>query len=133
MASTTLVFDLWKRVLHPELTDRQTVLGLRAVVFAVCGIGLAIAWGDNESIYLLVLFAWAGIASAFCPTLIMTLFWKGTNRHGVLAGALAGFGTALLWNLLDVGYVYEMVPAFIAAFVATWLVSILTGRAQVEG
>ena len=93
-------------------------------------LGLLFAAMKLRLVFWFVLFAWAGIASAFCPPLIMALFWKKTTKEGVLAGALAGFLTAVVWKLTLANYLYEMVPGFLASFIAIYTVSRLTERKE---
>jgi len=128
------------KLLKNEKSWRRARVG--AVIFAVVwllisytSIKSAPAPGvDREMMYYaigwllfwVVLFAWAGIASAFCPSLIMTLFWKGTNRYGVAIGALGGFMTAVIWGIFFRDIIYEMVPGFVAGFVLTYLGSLVT-------
>jgi len=46
----------------------------------------------------------------------------------VLAGALTGFLTAVIWKLTLSQYLYEMVPGFVASFLAVYTVSKLRGK-----
>jgi len=80
-------------------------------------------------IFWFVLFAWSGLASAFTPVVLCSLFWKRTTFAGALAGMLAGFLTAILWVLfLKERFfdLYEMIPGFLVGFLVTIGVSLLT-------
>ena len=80
-------------------------------------------------IFWFVLFAWSGLASAFTPVVLCSLFWRRTTRAGAIAGMVAGFVSAIAWALvfkerfLDL---YEMIPGFAAGFAVTIAVSLLT-------
>jgi len=80
-------------------------------------------------IFWFVLFACSGLACAFTPVVLRSLFWKRTTRAGAIAGMITGFLTASLWVIafksraLDL---YEMIPGFPAAFLVTIAVSLVT-------
>jgi sodium/proline symporter len=87
------------------------------------------ALGQVRVIFWFVLFAWSGLASAFAPVVLCSLFWKRTTRAGAIAGMIAGFAAAILWVvLLKARFfeLYEMIPGFIAGFAVTIGVSLFT-------
>jgi sodium/proline symporter len=80
-------------------------------------------------IFWFVLFAWSGLASAFTPVVLCSLFWKRTTRAGAILGMIAGFAVAVLWVIAfkDRFYgLYEMIPGFAAGFAVTIGVSLFT-------
>ena len=102
-------------------------------------VALAAIWiaSDPESEVLgLVSNAWAGFGAAFGPLIILSLVWKRMTGAGAVAGLVVGAGVvaawiALGWNSELPGFdggLYEIVPGFIAAWLATWAVSKLTYR-----
>ena len=60
--------------------------------------------------------------------MILALLWKKTTKEGAIAGMLTGSIVTVVWKnitfLKDI--VYELVPAFILAFIAVLIVSLLT-------
>ena len=54
------------------------------------------------------------------------------NRHWALAGMLVGGITSIVWNKLSGGMfeIYELLPGFVFATIAIFVVSKLTGGAQ---
>jgi sodium/proline symporter len=129
LASSAVVRDVVQKVYNPALTERNlTVLG--RLTTAVIGIGaLALALPEVRVVFWFVLFAWSGIASAFAPVVLCSLFWKGTTRAGAIAGMIGGFVTTVLWVLLfkESFYdLYEMIPGFAAGFAVTIGVSLIT-------
>ncbi len=128
LASTTLVKDVYRKIINPKVSEKQAIFYLRLTTIIMSLAALFFASLEIRLIFWFALFGWAGIACAFCPPLILTLFWKRTNKYGVVAGAAGGFATAILWKVYSGGLLYEMVPGFIVSFVLTWGVSLTTGK-----
>jgi SSS family solute:Na+ symporter/sodium/proline symporter len=64
--------------------------------------------------------------------LILSLFWKGTTRQGILAGMITGTLTTIAWWLWlkQPTGIYELIPAFALALLVTVVVSMVTFRTQ---
>jgi len=129
LASSAVVRDVVQKVFNPNLTERQ-LSSLGRVTTAAIGIGaLALALPEVRVVFWFVLFAWSGIASAFAPVVLCSLFWSRTTKAGVIAGMVAGFVTTVLWVLFFKALVYglyEMIPGFLAGFAVTIGVSLFT-------
>jgi sodium/proline symporter len=129
LASSAIVRDVVQKIFHPNLSDRRLSFygKLATVVIGVAGVFFAI--GGSRMIFWFVLFAWSGLASAFTPVILCSLFWKGTTRVGAFAGMLAGFVTAVLWVVSFKQYIYdlyEMIPGFAVGMLVTVVVSLFT-------
>ena len=76
-------------------------------------------------------FAWAGFGATFGPAGLCALFWKRSNRQGILAGLVVGGTMVFVWKFLvrplggALG-IYELLPAFLSALAAIVVVSLLT-------
>ncbi|MGB3564112.1 MAG: hypothetical protein WBC09_13775, partial [Thermoanaerobaculia bacterium] len=59
---------------------------------------------------------------------ILALYWRRTTRAGVLAGLLAATAVTFIWRADDSlnDSLYVLIPGFLAAFVATVVVSLVT-------
>jgi sodium/proline symporter len=90
---------------------------LTIVVIAV----VAVFWAWNEdSVFTIVSFAWAGFGAAFGPVVLFSLFWKRTTKWGALAGMITGGAMVFIWKyfiskLGGVFKIYELLPAFVHA------------------
>lgn len=123
-----------RRHLKPATVERTLVWITRATVLGIGVLALALALAEVRAVFWFVLFAWSGMGAAFGPPILLALFWKRVNRWGALAGLLSGFLMTIWWKLsLKASFaaatgldLYELVPAFILAFVLTWLVSLIT-------
>jgi SSS family solute:Na+ symporter len=130
VAASAVVRDVYEKVVHRNtvIPQARLVLLSRATVVALVLLALVFGLLADQLVFWLVLFAWAGLGAALGPTSILALFWKRTTRAGVLAGIVAGTATTVVWYFVPAlkARMYELVPAFFAAGLATVLVSLAT-------
>jgi SSS family solute:Na+ symporter/cation/acetate symporter len=96
-ASGAVAHDLYTNVLKRGEVDerRQLVVGrLAVVVVAAIAILLALAAKDLNIAFLSNI-AFAIAASTTMPTLLMTIYWRGFNRTGAIAGMVGGLIVSL--------------------------------------
>ncbi len=89
--STSISHDLMKKILKPDLSDREEVNYARAASFVA--LGVAAYFGINPPsafIAKTVAFAFGLAASSFFPTLLIGIFSKKMNKYGAISGMLAG-------------------------------------------
>ena len=110
------------------MPQKKLVLYSRIVVFSLVVVALLFGFIAEELVFWLVLFAWAGLGASIGPTSILALYWGGTTRAGVFAGLITGTLVTIGWYYTEglSEIMYELIPGFIAAFIATWLVSLFT-------
>ncbi|MBO4356804.1 MAG: sodium/proline symporter PutP [Candidatus Methanomethylophilaceae archaeon] len=105
----------------------------RFIVILVAVFAIILALYGGSSIMGLVSYAWAGFGAAFGPLMILSLYWKRMNFHGAIAAMLTGFLTVILWNtFLGSTGIYELLPGFIFAFIAGFVVSLVTKAPEQE-
>jgi SSS family solute:Na+ symporter len=130
VAASSVVRDLYEKILHrgEEISQKRLVRQSRVVVVALVGAALVVGLLAQELVFWLVLFAWAGLGASFGPTSILALYWRRTTRAGVIAGLLTGTAVTFIWKLTPAlsAHLYELIPAFAAALLATVIVSRLT-------
>lgn len=129
LASSAVVRDVVQKVLRPGWSEwRLSWLGrLLTVILGLAALGLAL--GEVRAIFWFVLFAWSGIACAFTPVVLCSLFWERTTRAGAIAGMVGGFLVTVGWVVFfKTGFydLYEMIPGFLAGLVLTVGVSLAT-------
>jgi Na+/proline symporter len=129
LASSVVVRDLVQNVFEPGADQRRLSLLGKAVTVVIGLVAIALALSETRMIFWFVLFAWSGIAAAFTPVVLCSLFWKRTTRAGAVAGMVGGFVTTIVWvvwfkeRFWDL---YEMIPGFAAAFLCMAVVSLAT-------
>ena len=124
--SSTITEDLYKRIFHKNASSKELLIIARVGVIIVSVVAFIIAFGKFSSIYSLVLYAWSGLGSSFGPLLLLSLYWKGTNKYGAWAGILSGGIIAGIWpyfNHLFSIDVPSMLPGFISSFILILVVS----------
>lgn len=129
LVSSAVVRDVVQKTFWPDLPERRLSLYGKLVTVVIGAGALVLALGEVRVIFWFVLFAWSGLASAFTPVILCSLFWKRTTREGAIVGMLAGFLTTVIWVLVFKAQfydLYEMLPGFAAGFLATIGVSLFT-------
>ncbi|WP_026068291.1 sodium/proline symporter PutP [Halomonas smyrnensis] len=136
VASSSLTEDFYRLFLRKQATERETVTVGRVCVALVGLVAAVIASDPDSQVLGLVSNAWAGFGAAFGPLIILSLMWSRTNGAGAIAGMIAGAVTVMLWislgwngSFLGGPGVYEIIPGFIAAFIAILVVSSVTADA----
>ena len=118
--------DIYRRLINPDATQAKLVAIGRWATLGVGAVGFILAWQADKFVYDMVLYAWAGLGSAFGPPLLLALHWRGTSRAGVLAGFITGTVTVVAWYNIDFlnGLLYEMIPGFLVSLATTVLFSL---------
>jgi sodium/proline symporter len=129
LASSAVVRDVVQKIFDPDLSEARLSLYGKLTTVVIGAGALVFALRQPRMIFWFILFAWSGLASAFTPVVLCSLFWKRTTRVGAIAGMLAGFLTAMIWAIALKQHfydLYEMIPGFAAGFLVTIVVSLLT-------
>ncbi|EAQ27613.1 proline/sodium symporter [Erythrobacter sp. NAP1] len=133
VSSSSLTEDFYRLFLRKNATEREAVNVGRICVALVAVAAIVMASDPDSQVLGLVANAWAGFGAAFGPLIILALTWRGMTGAGAVAGLVTGAGVvmawiALGWNASFMGGegLYEIVPGFVAAWVAIVAVSKVT-------
>ena len=129
LASSAVVRDTMQKILGSKKSDQQLASYGKIVTLIIGVIAIAFAIPEAQFIFYFVLFAWAGLGSAFGPVVLCLLYYEKTTRAGVVAGMLGGFLTSVGWVLFfkEQTYdLYEAVPGFFVGICFTLIVSKMT-------
>ncbi|MCA9309776.1 MAG: sodium/proline symporter [Phycisphaerales bacterium] len=96
VAGSAAVRDYYQKTIRPDLPDESLVRASRMATFIIACLGLLLALivamvAKDRSIFWFVIFGWSGIAATFCPTIILSLFWKGMTSRGAKFAMVTGF------------------------------------------
>ena len=120
-----------------KLNETSQMIVARVTLIAISVIGVIIAWDSNSSVFGIVSFAWAGFGAVFGPVMLLSLFWKRSNRYGALAGMVVGGIMVFVWKyaiakLGGIFDIYELLPAFICGLLVNVVVSLVTPKPDDE-
>ncbi|NCA65491.1 sodium/proline symporter PutP [Bacillus cereus] len=126
--SSAVTEDFYKTFFRRNASDKELVFIGRLSVLVVAMIAVVLAYHPSDTILTLVGYAWAGFGSAFGPAILLSLYWKRTNKWGVLAGMIVGALVVITWvQILSLkATMYEMVPGFFCSLLTVIIVSLLT-------
>jgi len=130
VAASSVVKDLYESLFGGNPGERKLVLMSRITVLVLGALSILFALMKVRVIFWFVLFAWSGMGAAFGPLMLLSVSKFKVNFQGALASMLTGFGVTLVWKLtgLSDSVIYELVPAFILAFIAAWGVTVVTRK-----
>jgi sodium/proline symporter len=133
VTASSLAEDIWRGVIRRDASEKAVVFVGRLSVLAVAALSAWLALNPESTILGLVANAWAGFGAAFGPVIIGALWWRGMTRAGALAGMLTGAAVVIGW--IAAGWseaLYEIIPGFIAASAAIWLVSLISAKVPAD-
>ena len=132
VSSSAFTGDIYRVLFRRQATQGELVVVGRVTVLAIAVAAFLLALDPQNQVLDLVAYAWAGFGAAFGPAVLLSLYWRGMNRWGALAGILAGGLTVVIWKPLTGGLfdLYEIVPGFLVSTLAILAVSALTGGGQ---
>lgn len=148
VGASAFVRDIYQKILgkDKEIPQKKLVFLSRITTVVFMGLALILAFTAQEFVFWMVLFAFGGLGACFGPALLLSFYWKGVSKQGVLWGMITGLMTVILvkqqpqWTyvfLPDVkellntyffGITYEAVPGFIVASVVTVIISLATKK-----
>ena len=137
-ASSSVSEDILKNTFKLKIPDTAGIILARTTLLVIGVIGVIVAWDPNGSVFKIVSFAWAGFGAAFAPAMIFGMFWRRTNKWGVLAGMISGGAMVFIWEYLigplspSLAKIYELAPAFVVACIFIVIVSLITGEPSSE-
>lgn len=136
-ASSSMSENILKGVFNVKMSDKISMLVARIVLLVIAACGIVLAWDQDSSVFRVVSFAWAGFGATFGPVMLTALFWKRSNKWGAMAGLIVGAVMVFVWKFViapmgGVLAIYELLPAFLCAFAAIILVSLVTGSPDNE-
>ena len=127
VASSSLTEDIYRTVFKRGATERELVNVGRLAVLAVGAVAVLIASNPDSEVLGLVANAWAGFGAAFGPLIVLSLTWKRMTGAGAVAGLIVGAVVVIGWIAAGLSStLYEIVPGFIASWIAIVLVSLNT-------
>lgn len=128
IVTSSIVEDVYVKLLRIKSSPRRLVLLSRLATILVAAVALVLAFRNEDLIFDLVSYAWAGLGASFGPPLLLSLRWKKTTAAGAVAGMLAGTISNIIWkNTPALNEALDLkLASFVISLVFTVLVSYLT-------
>jgi cation/acetate symporter len=142
--TTSLSHDVYAGVLRPNSSDRERLVFAKigAVVLTVVA-SLASVWLKDQNVAILVAMCFGIAASTFAPVLILSVWWKGLTKEGVIAGLVVGLVVSLVFTFARFAAVPDImgirvlgnpalygVPAALLSIIVASLLTKNTGNAR---
>ena len=133
IAASAVVRDIYQKIVkrnQDEIEETQLALLSRFVVILFVVLSVLLGIWLQDLVFWIILFAWAGFGASIGTTLLLAIFWKPTNKSGVIAGLFSGTITVVFWKLTPAlsAIIYELIPAFFVSLTFTIIVSLLTNK-----
>ncbi len=137
IAASAFAKNIYQGIFKKGATDKQVMRMSRITLLVIAIVAAIIALDEDSVIFGIVSFAWAGFGATFGPLMILSLFWKRTNRAGAIAGMVGGAAMVFIWKLgiskLGGAFaIYELLPAFIFSAICIVVVSLITAPPSQE-
>ena len=134
VSSSSLTEDFYRLFLRKQASEREAVNVGRICVALVALAAAVIARDADSQVLGLVAHAWAGFGAAFGPMILLALTWDRMTGAGAVAGLVTGAAVVAAWIALGWDQalpgmsegLYEIVPGFLAAWLAIVVVSRFT-------
>jgi len=140
VASSAISRDFYQQIFKPDKSEKELAriskwITLFLAIFALIVAMIVAISSPERTIFWFVIFGWSGLAATFCPTIILSLFWKKFNEKGAIASMITGFLSIPIFkfgmtSLDNVGIYFdkmgELGPSFLLAIIMGIAVSLFT-------
>jgi len=144
VASSAISRDFYQQIYKPNKTEKQMAMISRVITLTLALLALAVALiiavsSPDRTIFWFAIFGWSGIAATFCPTIILSVFWKRFSEKGAIASMVTGFVCVPLFKFsftaIDgIGIYFEKIgelgPAFILAISVGIVITLFTKKEE---
>ena len=134
-SASSFASDIYKPIFrHDRASNKEMLWAGRLVVLGIAVAAFFMASSPNAgSIMDLVSNAWGVFGAAFGPAIMLSLYWRRFNFQGAVAAIVVGAVVDILWLLcLSSTGIYEILPGFIASFIAGVTVALATPEPRAE-
>lgn len=130
VVASTFVRDIYEKIIKKGsvIEESRKMKLSRSLVILSGVLALILAYAAKDLIFWLVLFAWGGLGASFGTAVIFSLYWKRTNKYGIVSGMMMGTLVTIVWKrfLSEPTGIYELIPAFLCSVLAIVVTSWIT-------
>ena len=121
VTTTALTEDITRKYFKKNATGNELLKIGRLLTIIIGIIAFYMAWKSKELVIETVSYAWGGLGSSFGPALVLSLWWKGVRKEGVLTGLICGTLFTIFPVFADI--VTPRLSAFVIAGLGVIIVS----------
>jgi Na+/proline symporter len=130
VSASAFTEDIYRKIFRPRTPKKSLLTYSRLCVLCIAILACLLALQEGI-IYLLIAFAWGGLAASFGPVVILTLWWKNITKIGVIAGMISGCVSVIAWEILGLAeYIHPgiFIPSVLPGFITSFLLVIIVSR-----
>jgi len=133
VAASAVEQDIYIRLLGGKVRGRRAVWIGRITIGVLGAAALPIAW-SGASVLDKVFDAWGLLGAGLGPVVAMGLLTRRANRHGAVAGIIAGASVVYFWGniapIIHAKWLFGtgLIPGFVLNLALIWVVSLVTGK-----
>lgn len=130
ICTSAVAEDIYHQLMNRDASLRTLLILSRLTTLVIGIVAFLLAYQAEQLVYWMVLFAWAGLGSAFGPPLLLSLWWKRTTKTGAVSGMVVGTIVVVVWYFVPElkSNLYEMIPGFFSSLFTVVIVSLLTQK-----
>jgi len=129
ICSSAIVNDIYNKVLHKDIDDKQAHKLGRIWSFVAGVISLLIAFRPPALILVITGFAWAVIASTTLWPLLFGIYVKWVTKTAVICSMIGGSSVALIWQALGKPLkIHGFIPGISIGLILIVGISLITKR-----
>tara|TARA_B100001996_G_scaffold322449_1_gene267266 strand:- start:791 stop:1525 length:735 start_codon:yes stop_codon:yes gene_type:complete len=146
LASSAFARDIYQNIFNPKINITKLTFISKITTFIMASVALIVAISvanltPERTIFWFVLVGFHGIAASFCPTIILSLFWRGLSEAGAIASMIIGFLGVLVFkfiipNIEPYGIYFnniaELAPAMLLGLLAGYIFSKIYPNPELE-
>jgi len=107
VSSSAITRDIYQQVYSPTITTERLTQLSRQITVVIAVIALVISFvvamlSPTRTVFWFAIFGWSGIASCFCPTIILSLTWKKFTEQGAIMCMISGFLSMVYFKFFGV-------------------------------
>src|SRR5690625_73758 len=100
-AGTILSRDVYQRFIKQDSDQSRMVLVSRISILLAGVIGVLVAIKQPPAVFTLVIFAFGTLGNGFLVPYISSVYWRNSNKVGILTAMISGSVSHILWTALD--------------------------------
>lgn len=100
-AGTILSRDVYQRFFKPDASQNRMVFISRLSILFAGIIGIIVAINEPPGVFALVIFAFGTLGNSFLVPYICSVYWRNSNKVGVITAMVSGGISHILWTALE--------------------------------